>query len=102
MTAGQKLDKFDAQHFSKMGTVNPRTNRWKMKCNYCVPDTVVEHREVRCTEHLNKHELCPNAPEPVRKEALRRLATRHGVLSPTPIDELGTPSNPHVVGDEEF
>ena len=30
-----------------------------------------------------------------------RLATKRGVLSLAPIDELGTPSNPHVVGDDE-
>lgn len=101
MSGGQKLDEFVTKHFTKVGEKNPRTNRWKMKCNYCTPDTVVEHRELRCTEHLSKYELCPNTPGPVRKEALTRLATKRGVLSPAPIDELGTPSNPHVVGDDE-
>ena len=72
MTGGQKLDEFVDNHFSKEGERNTRTNRWKMKCNYCIPDTMVEHCELRCTEHLSKPELCPNAPEPVRKEALTR------------------------------
>jgi len=37
------------------------------------------------------------------QEALTRLATRRGVLSPAPIDEPGTPSDFHTVGggDEE-
>jgi hypothetical protein len=72
-----------------------------MKCNYChTPDAVVEHRELKCTEHLSKCDQCPNAPEPVRKEALKRLATKRGVLSSAPIDELGSPVNPHVVSDD--
>jgi len=41
----------------------------------------------------------PNAP--VRKEASQRLATRRGVLSSTCTDELGMPSDPRVVGDDE-
>jgi len=76
-------------------------NRWKMKCNYCKPDAVVEHRELRCAEHLSKPDRCPNAPEPVRKETLQRLATKRGALSSTPINKLGTPSNPHTVGDDD-
>ena len=72
-----------------------------MKCNYCKPDTVVEHRKLRCTEHLSKPDQCPNAPEPVRKEALQRLATKRGAISSTSINELGTPLNPHVVGDDD-
>ena len=60
----------------------------------------MEHRELRCTEHLSKYEKCPNVPESVRQEALQRLATKRGLLSSVPIDELGTPSNPHVVGDD--
>jgi len=100
MAGGQKLDDFVDKHFSKTGERNPRTNRWKMKCKYCMADTTVEHREMRCTEHLSKPELCPNAPEPVRKEALIRLATKRNTLSSIPIDELGTPVNPHVVGDD--
>ena len=72
-----------------------------MKCNYCKLDAVVEHCELRYTEHLSKPDQCPNAPEPVRKEALQRLATKRGALSSTPINELGTPLNPHVVGDDD-
>ena len=72
-----------------------------MKCHYCTPDTVLEHRELRCTEHLSKYDRCPNAPEHVRKEALQRLATKRGLLSSTPTDELGTISNPHTVGDDD-
>ena len=52
-------------------------------------------------EHLLKPQLCPNAPEPVRKEALSWLATKCGTLSSIPIEELGTPSNPHIVGDDD-
>ena len=70
-----------------------------MKCSYCKPDVVVEYRELKCTEHHSKHELCPNVPESVCKEALTRLATKRGFLSSVPTDELGTPSNPHVVDD---
>ena len=92
----QKLDKFVEQHFSRVGERNLRTNRWNIKCRYCEPDVIIEHRELRCTEHLSKYEQCPNAPEVIRKDALQRLATRRGALSSTPADELGTPSNPHV------
>ena len=62
---------------------------------------VIEHRELRCTVHLPKYEQCPNAPAHVRKEALQRFATKRGVLSSTPIDEFGAPSNTHVVGDND-
>jgi len=67
---------------------------------YYTPDAVrVEHRELRRTEHLFKHEQCPNGPEPVRKEILQRIRS---VLSPTSIREIGTPSNQaHVVGDDD-
>ena len=99
MTGGQKLDDFVTQHFSKMGERNLRTNRYKMKCNYCMPDAIIEHRELRCTVHLFKPEQCPNAPESDRKEALQRLATKRGALPSTSINELGTPSNLHVVED---
>ena len=101
MTGGQKLDEFVSKHFSRVGQKNPRTHRWNMKCHYCVPDIVMEHRELRCTEHLSKYEQCPNAPKTVRDEALQRLATKRGALSSLSIDELGTPSNPHVVGNDD-
>jgi len=65
MSGGQKLDEFVTKHFTKVGGKNPRTNRWKMKCNYYTPDAVVEHRELRCTEHFSKYELCPGTPGPV-------------------------------------
>jgi len=89
------------QHFSKVGEKNPRTHRWNIKCHYCKPDAVMEHCELRCTEHLSTYKRCPKAPESVRQEALQRLATKRGLLSSVPIDELGTPSNPHVVGDDD-
>ena len=86
------------QHFARTGEKNPWTNRWKVKCLYYTPDTVVEHRELRCTEHLSKQKLCPNTPEPVQKESFTRLATRRGVLSSAPVGGLGAPSNTRVVG----
>ena len=72
-----------------------------MKCRYCTRDTVIKHRELRCTVHLSKYEQCPNAPDHGRKEALQRLATKRGVLSSIPIDELRVPLNLHVVGDDD-
>jgi hypothetical protein len=47
MAGGQKLDESITLHFSKEGEKNSLTDRWKMKCNYCTPETVVEHRELR-------------------------------------------------------
>ena len=99
MAGGQKFNEFVDTHFTRVGDKNPRTNRWNVKCNYCAPEKILEHRETRCTEHLSKYEKCPNAPESVRREALQQLATKRGVISSTPIDELGTLSNPHVVED---
>ena len=66
-----------------------------MKYNYSTPDAVVEHRELRCTERLSKYELCPNAtPEPIRKEALTRLATKRSAFHLT--NRLGTPGEDGV------
>ena len=97
MVGGQKLNKFVDKHFLKMGEKHPQTHRYQMKCNYCSPDMIIlEHCELRCTVHLSKYEHCPNAPEPVWKEALHRLVTKCGVLSSISVDELGTPKNPHV------
>jgi len=88
MAGGQKLDKFVNQHFLKVGEKNPKTHRWSMKCHHCIPDAVMEHCELRCTECLPKYEQCPNAPEPVWQEALQWLATKHGLLSSVPIKNL--------------
>ena len=100
MAGGKKLDEFVDRHFSRVEKKSNRTNRWSMKCRYCTRDTVIKHRELRCTVHLSKYEQCPNAPDHVRKEALQRLAvTKRGVLSSTPIDEHGSPSDPYVVDD---
>jgi len=52
MSGGQKFDEFITKHFTKVGEKNPRTNRWKMKRSHRAPDAVVEHRELRFTEHL--------------------------------------------------
>ena len=41
--------------------------------------TLIEHHELRYTEHLSKNEQCHNAPEHIRKEALQRFATKRGV-----------------------
>ena len=78
-----------------------QTNRWNVKCLYCTPDIIIEHHELRCTEHLAKYEQCPNTPEHSQKKALQQLATRHGALSSTPIDKLGMLSNPHIIKDGE-
>ena len=73
-----------------------------MRCRYCTQDTVIEHRELRCMVHLPKYRQClPTPPDHVRKEALQRLATKRGVLSSIPIDELRVPLNLHVVGDDD-
>ena len=79
MAGGKKLDGFVDRRFSRVEKKSE----------------VIEHRELRYTICLSKY----NAPDHVRKEALQRLATKRGVPSPTPIDELGAPSNPHVVDD---
>ena len=100
MAGSLRLDEFVDHHFSRVGK-NVRTNSWSMKCRCCTQDTIIEHRELRCTVHLPKYEQCPNAPDHVRKEALQRLTTKRGVLSSVPIDELRAPSNLHVVGDDD-
>ena len=100
MAGGKKLDEFVDRHFSRVEKKSNQTNRWSMKCRYCARDTVIKHRELRCTVHLSKYEQCPNAPDHVRKEALQRLATKRGVPSSTPIDEHGAPSDPYVVDDD--
>lgn len=56
-----------------------------MKRNCCTPDTLLEHRELRCTERLPKRKRYPTVPEPIRKETLTRLA---GVLSSALTQEL--------------
>ena len=57
--AGQKFDEFVDKHFSKTGERNPRTHRWKMRHNYCTPDTTVEVHE-----HLSRPEKFTNAQPP--------------------------------------
>jgi len=61
-------------------------NRYKIKYNYCAPGVVVEHHELRCTEHLSRYELCPSAPAPARKEALTRLATKRDARLPVSLE----------------
>jgi hypothetical protein len=55
------------------------------------------HRELRRAKYLSKYEQCPDPSEPVWKGALRRFATKRGLLPSAPIDELGTVPYPHVV-----
>ena len=100
MAGGKQLDEFVDRHFSRVEKKSNQTNRWSMKWHYCTRDTVIKHCELRCTIHLSKYEQCPNAPDHVRKEALQQLATKRGVLSSTPIDEHGAPSDPYVVDDD--
>ena len=89
MVGGQRISEFFARHFLKARGMNPRV---EMKCSSCKPDTLVERdRELRYAEHLSKYEQSSNAPQPARKEALQRLVIGRGILSSTPIDELGTP-----------
>ena len=53
-------------------------------------------------EHFSRSELRPGAPAPARKVALSmRLAMKRDALSSAPASELGTPSNPHIVGDDD-
>ena len=88
MAVSQKLYRFVTMRFTRVGEKNPRMNRWKTKCNYYIPDLVVEHRESGCMEHLFEYELCPSVPEPVWKEALTRIATKRDILSFTSTDRL--------------
>jgi hypothetical protein len=97
MAGSQKLDEFVNKHFSRTGERHKQMNRWKMKCHYCTLDTILEHCELRCMEHLSKYNQCPNTPEDIRKEELQQLATKHSLLPSTPINKLGTISNPHTV-----
>ncbi|KAF9779676.1 hypothetical protein BJ322DRAFT_1024522 [Thelephora terrestris] len=82
-----------------------RVNRWPAaKNSMSLSPNISQKQEIGTleqTEHPSKCGDCPNAPEPVRTEALHRLATKCGVLSSITIDELGTPSNPHVLEDKD-
>jgi len=73
----------------------PRMNGYKTKCNYChgiEPDAVVEHRELRCTEHLSRYMSYALVPQhPTGMRCLTQFAMMRGVLSSVPTNELGMP-----------
>jgi hypothetical protein len=69
IASGKQIDKFISL-FPKNGReASGRQEEDKILLEYHMPDTVVIHHELRCTEHLSKCKWCPNTPEPIQKEA---------------------------------
>ncbi|KAL7281205.1 hypothetical protein ACG7TL_004513 [Trametes sanguinea] len=104
-TGGRPLDTFVEAHFVKASERDPKTRRYKMKCKYC-PDgsPVIEHRDRRCVIHISKADLCPRAPEAIRKEALILLMENAGIearVEVEPSDVAGSSQDDPVLIDVE-
>ena len=64
MVGDRKPNEFLKKHFSEAGETTP-DQQMKMKRSNCTPDTMNVHRELRCGEHLSKHERVTAQKVPV-------------------------------------
>ena len=79
------------------GSATSALNGMKCRTRHRVNTTV----SWEYTERLSKHGLHPNAPRPVRKDASTRVAVKCGVLPSAPTNELGIPSDFHVIEEAD-
>jgi len=61
ISGGQKLDEITTNHSTKVGENKPPDEQAENEMQLPYTDAVIEHRGLRCTEHLSKYEPCPNA-----------------------------------------
>ncbi|RDB15798.1 hypothetical protein Hypma_003642 [Hypsizygus marmoreus] len=99
---GRTPDSFISEHFSKDGSINPKTKRWKMKCRYC-PETAdpIEHRDSRCLKHISNPKTCPTVPAVFRKEA-HLLMMQKGGIHAIEIDDSDNEQDDDVNADGQI
>jgi hypothetical protein len=98
---GRTPDVFISENFTQVGERNARTKRWNMACNYCpAKAAAIEHRDMRCLQHLSKPKNCQNVPADIRREAGQLIMQKGGieVITLSDDDDTGKGASTSTLG----
>lgn len=71
-TLTPNVNPFFLAHFEFLERKKDKSNKYIVKCNYCLKDDLI-HRESRLLNHITNKSVCPTAPDYAFREALRML-----------------------------